>query len=168
MKSVAKEDFSDGVLLRPMTAEDVGRVNEFFDAMGPESRAIFNRADYQRRWALKYCKAPDAKPVRRYWLAEYEGKMAGFVFFFDWNTTIPGLGIGVRDELRGLHLGSRLMDCAIKEARDAGKGGIRLTTHTANLRGQMLYEKKGFRCMGQANNPLEVFYLLWFEDTMMS
>ena len=42
MKSAAKEDFSDGVLLRSMTAEDVGRVNEFFDGMGPESRAIFN------------------------------------------------------------------------------------------------------------------------------
>ena len=29
MKSAAKEDFSDGVLLRSMTAEDVGLVNVF-------------------------------------------------------------------------------------------------------------------------------------------
>lgn len=156
--------FSDGVVLRPMTAEDVGIVNEFFDAMGPESRAMFNRADYQRKWALRFCGQPDAKPVRRYWLAEYDGKMAGFVFLYDWNTTIPGLGIGVRDDLKGMHLGDLLMEHASQAARSAGKGGIRLTTHVANLGGQMLYEKKGFHCMGQARDPLEVFYLLWFED----
>lgn len=159
-----KTELLDNVVLRPMTAGDVGIVNEFFDAMGPESRAIFNRADYQRKWALRFCTNPNAKPVRRYWLAEHEGRMAGFVFFFDWNTGIPGLGIGVRDDLKGLHLGSRLMDLAIGEARHAGKGGIRLTTHVANLRGQMLYEKKGFKCMGQASSALEVFYLLCFED----
>ena len=90
--------------------------------------------------------------------------MLGFVYFTDWNTTLPALGIGVRDDWKGMHLGSRLMDLAIGEVKRAGKGGIRLTTHIANLRGQMLYEKKGFRCMGQYTNGLEVFYLLWFED----
>lgn len=165
MDSAGKEKntaFLERAVLRPMMSEDKELVNEFFDAMGAESRAIFNRTDYQRKWALKYCRRADL--TRRYWVAELDGKMLGFVFFFDWNTTIPMLGIGVRDDLKGMHLGGRLMDYAIEAAKEAGKGGIRLTTHVANLRGQMLYEKKGFRCMGQANNPLEVFYLLWFED----
>ncbi len=165
MKAVTREEkteFLNGIVLRPMEAGDVGIVNEFFDAMGGESRALYNRTDYQRKWALKYCNEQD--PTRRYWVAELDGKMAGFVFLFDWNTTIPMLGIGVRDDLKGVHLGGRLMDYAIEAVKSAGKGGIRLTTHIANLRGQMLYEKKGFKCMGQANNPLEVFYLLWFKD----
>ena len=151
----------DGVILRAMRAKDTALVNEFFDSMGAESRALYNRTDYQRKWALKYCARQD-DPTRRYWLAERDGKMLGFVFLADWDTTIPSLGIGVRDELKGMHLGSRLMDLAIEEVKSAGKGGIRLTTHIANLRGQMLYEKKGFRCMGQYTNGLEVFYLLWF------
>lgn len=153
----------DGVIIRPMTAGDVGIVNEFFDAMGADARALFNRTDYQRKWALKYCANPN-RSTHRYWVAELEGKMAGFVFLSEWNTTIPSLGIGVRDDLWGLHLGSRLMDRAIEEVKLAGKGGIRLTTHVANLRGQMLYEKKGFKCMGQYTNGLEVLYLLWFAD----
>ena len=150
------------VSFRAAVAEDEEIVNEFFDAMGAESRSLFNRTDYQRKWMLKYCAKQD--PTQRYWLAELDGKMAGYVFFHHWNTTIPSLGIAVRDDLKGMHLGSRLMDFGIEQVKLAGKGGIRLTTHVANLRGQMLYEKKGFRCMGQANNPLEVFYLLWFED----
>ena len=165
MDSAGKEKntaFLERAVLRPMMSEDKELVNEFFDAMGAESRAMFNRTDYQRKWMLKYCAKQD--PSQHYWLAESDGKMLGFVFFHQWNTTIPMLGIGVRDDLKGMHLGGRLMDYAIEAAKEAGKGGIRLTTHVANLRGQMLYEKKGFRCMGQANNPLEVFYLLWFED----
>ena len=153
----------DGAIFRALTEKDIALVNEFFDSMGGESRALYNRTDYQRTWALKYCQRQN-DPARRYWMAEKDGQMLGFVFLADWNTTIPMLGIGVRDDLKGMHLGSRLMDLAIEEVKKAGKGGIRLTTHIANLRGQMLYEKKGFRCMGQYTNGLEVFYLLWFED----
>ena len=157
-----KEDLytSQEVVIRPMAGGDETLVNEFFDAMGSEARALYNRTDYQRKWALRYCAKQD--PARRYWMAILDEKMVGFVFFNDWNTTIPALGIGVRDGLWGLHLGSRLLDYAIEQVRNAGKGGIRLTTHVANLRGQMLYEKKGFRCMGQYTNGQELFYLLWF------
>ena len=157
------ERTADGICFRALTFEDTALVNEFFDAMGGESRALYNRTDYQRTRALKYCNRQN-DPTRRYWMAEQDGKMLGFVFLTDWDTTIPALGIGVRDDLKGKHLGSRLMDLAIDEVKRAGKGGIRLTTHIANLRGQMLYEKKGFKCMGQYTNGLEVFYLLWFRD----
>ena len=162
LKNRREECAEDGICFRAFTAEDVTLVNEFFDAMGGESRALYNRTDHQRKWALKYCGKLD--PTRRYWMAEKDGKMLGFVFLADWDTTIPLLGIGVRDDLKGMHLGSRLMDLAIDEVKRAGKGGIRLTTHIANLRGQMLYEKKGFKCMGQYTNGQELFYLLWFRD----
>lgn len=151
----------EGIVLREMRTEDENLVKEFFDSMGGESRALFNRRDYNRRRALKHCADPN--PQSRYWIATLDEKMAGYVFFADWNTTIPELGIAVREDLWGMHLGSRLMDHAIDEAKKAGKGGIRLTTHMANLRGQMLYEKKGFQLMGQYKNAVELFYLLWFK-----
>ena len=152
----------EDVVIRAMGAGDERMIHAFFDAMGAESRALFNRTDYQRKWALGYCSKPAR--AKRYWIAVLDGKMAGFVYFNDWDTMIPSLGIGVRDDLKGQHLGSRLMDFAIAEAKNAGKGGIRLTTHVANLRGQVLYEKKGFRCMGQYTNAVELFYLLCFAD----
>ena len=80
-------------------------------------------------------------------------------FFLDWNTSIPALGIAVRDELQGKHLGRELVAFAQKTAREAGKGGIQLTTHVANLRAQVLYENMGFSCMGVCKNGTELFYL---------
>ena len=82
--------------------------------------------------------------------------MAGYVFFLDWDTGVPELGIAVRDDLQGQHLGKKLMTYAIESAREHGKGGIYLTTHTANLRGQALYESVGFTCMGLTKNGTEL------------
>jgi len=85
------------------------------------------------------------------------------VFFMQWGTGIPVLGIAVRDGIRGKGLGGKLIDYAIAEAKAAGKGGISLTTQFANLRGQTLYESRGFERMGQYVNGIEIFYLLAFK-----
>ena len=148
------------VNIRELTEDDVSLIENFFDCMGKESCAVFNRRDYNRRGALRACKTPDA--TRRYWIAEWEGVMVGYVFFLDWNTTIPALGIAVRDECQGRGLGRRLMEFAKDAVKDAGKGGIQLTTHVANLRAQVLYESVGFTCMGSCKNGTELSYLLRF------
>lgn len=156
-----KIDWSQ-VELREVREGDETLINEFFDNMGGESRALFNRRDFNRRGVLKYCARPDA--TRRYWLAIFEGRMLGYVFFLDWNSSIPALGVAVRDEYRGMHLGRELVRFAKERIREAGKGGMQLTTHLANLRGQALYEAEGFACMGQCKNGSELFYLFRFYD----
>lgn len=148
--------------IRELAPGDEPLINQLFDSMGGETRALFNRREFNRKGALKFCSRPD--PTRRYWLAMLDDKIAGYVFFLDWNTSIPALGLAVRDDLRGQHLGTRLVDFAQRTARECGKGGIQLTTHFANIRGQALYEKMGFQCMGQCRNGQELFYLYRFLD----
>lgn len=148
--------------IRELLPGDEPLINELFDGMGGETRALFNRREFNRKGALKFCTRPD--PTRRYWLALLDGRIAGYVFFLDWNTSIPALGLAVRDDLRGQHLGTLLVDFAQKTAKEAGKGGIQLTTHFANIRGQALYEKMGFQCMGQCRNGQELFYLYRYLD----
>ena len=150
------------ITLRPLQAGDEALINDFFDRMGGESRATFNRRDYNRKGVLKQCRTP--LDSRVYWLALLDGEMAGYVFFLDWDTGVPELGIAVRDDLQGQHLGKHLMLYAIGEAQKSGKGGIYLTTHTANLRGQALYEGVGFTCMGLTKNGTELMYLYRFRE----
>lgn len=150
------------ITLRELAQGDEVLINEFFDCMGGESRSLFNRRDYNRRGALKFCAHPD--PTRRYFLAEYQGKMAGYVFFMDFDTSIPQLGLAVRDELAGRGLGGYLVSFAVDMAKKAGKGGIQLTTHVANLRAQTLYEKMGFTLIGPTKNGTEFFYLYRYRE----
>lgn len=150
------------VEIREITASDEALISEFFDAMGGESRALFNRRDYNRRGVLKYCQKPDS--ARRYYIATLDGRMAGYVFFLDYDTSVPTLGVAVRDDLRGLHLGRQLVVFAQEMALSDGKGGIILTTHTANLRAQSLYETMGFVCMGLCKNGTELLYLYRYRE----
>ena len=148
------------ITVRELSTGDGELVNEFFDGMCGETRALFNRRDYNRRRALKYCKSPDK--TRKYYLFERDGAMVALLFFLGFHTTVPELGLAVRDELRGKGLGGEIMRFAIDTARSEGAGAIELTTHTANLRAQALYEKHGFECMGLAKNGTELYYRLRF------
>jgi ribosomal protein S18 acetylase RimI-like enzyme len=151
--------------LRDAAVGDEELINDFFDRMGGETRALFNRGDYNRRGVLKYCAKPDG--TRRYWIATDGKTVLGYVFFLDYDSLIPTLGVAVRDDLRGKHLGRDLVSFAIGMAKSQGKGGIFLTTHTANIRAQALYESLGFRCMGLSRGCSELIFLLRFKDEKM-
>lgn len=146
--------------VREFSESDCELINEFFDSMGGETRALFNRRDYNRRGALKYCTRKDK--TRRYYMFLLDGIMAGYVFFLDFHTTLPELGLALRDGLRGRGLGGELMRFAIATARGAGAGGLELTTHVANIRAQAFYEKHGFECRGLAKGGTELYYRLRF------
>ena len=157
---MAENDMLKEIKMRQIGEGDEALIAEFFAVMGAESRALFNRRGYNERGVLKYCARPDA--TRKYWMAELDGKMAGYVFFLDFHTSIPELGVAVRSDLQGNGLGRHLVEFAINTAAECGKGGIQLTTHVANLRAQTLYEALGFVCMGACKNGCELFYLYRF------
>ena len=156
------EKIKNEMKIRPLQSGDEKIIESFFSSMGGESRALFNRRDYNKRGILKQISRMELD--RRYYIAEYLGEMIGYVFFLSYNTGVPEIGIAIRDDLRGNHLGEILMNYAIGIAKEEGKGGIYLTTHIANVRAAALYEKLGFKQMGVAKNGTELMYLLAFRN----
>ena len=100
--------------------------------------------------------------IRKY-LAELDGKMLGFLVFYDYHWKSPWLGIALREDAKGMHLGTRLMAFAESYAREHGKGAIILTTHKDNVRGQALYKKSGYTYLG-IHTTGELLYIRYFED----
>lgn len=145
------------IKLRIATEGDEKIINDFFDSLSGETRALFNRRDYNRRGIIKYLTKPD--DTRRYYIFEEGGVMLGYVFLLDYDTTIPTLGIALRDEYQGKKLGEKMVSFLQEKMIEKNKGGLQLTTHVANLRAQALYEKMGFVCMGVCKNGSELFYL---------
>ena len=155
---------SDSIRIRPIVPGDEDRINDFFAVMGGESRAFFNRGRGNQNGTLQFCKEQDTCH-RRYWMAETDaGLMVGLVFLWDLHTSIPWLGIAVREDWKGQHLGRRLISYAQDYVRAEGKGGIQLTTHTANLRGQVLYETMGFQRIGIHGSSGEWYYLFRYTE----
>jgi len=153
---------STDIVIRPFAEGDAERVQAFFDQMGSESRFFFNRNHGNERGAMAFFKTGPVKDMRRF-MAVRDGKMIGYVFFFAFDLKVPWWGVAVSEEAKGCHLGTRLMEFAKNYALQQGKGGILLTTHRANIRGQALYEKSGYEYLGDHKSG-ELMYILDFKE----
>lgn len=150
-------------VIRPFEPSDRAMVEEFFDQMGGETRAFFDRGSGNRKSAVKFFEGQDNNTIR--WAAvintEKDELMVGYVYLWDLDKKIPWLGIAVREEWKGHHLGRRLLEHARSYVESINGGGILLTTAQANMRGQGLYERCGYERLGNHSSG-EVLYLLRF------
>lgn len=148
-------------VIRSIVPEDKEMVTAFFDQMGGESRSFFDRRGGNRNSMMACFDHPN--PNRRNFAAVADGEMAGLFFLWNLNTKTPWLGIAVAEQWKGRHLGRKLMAYAEEYCLQLGKGGIFLTTHVANVRGQALYLRCGYEQLGTSNWG-EVLFFRSFPD----
>ena len=150
------------MIIREMIKEDKNMVEEFFQKMGGESRAFFNRGNCNYNFTMRFFEGENLNT--KFFIAEENGEMLGYVFLMDNNTLIPLLGIAVNENYKGRGIGFDLMKYAEEYSVNHKKGCIVLTTHAANIRGQSLYEKCGFSKIGIHGASGEFFYMKKFPD----
>jgi len=155
------QTLSGELLIREFTMDDEKLVKDFFDQMGGETKAVFNRGNGNRNCAMKFFDKTSENTV--YFLAEQNGIMVGYLFLWDMDKSIIWLGIAVHETIKGKGLGQKLMKHAEEYAKEHGKGGILLTTHFANLRGQVLYERSGYEKLGVHGDYMEFLYIRRFD-----
>ena len=143
-------------LLRAGDASDKALMEAFFDQMGFEARAFFNHGDGNRRFMESYMDGT-CREQSVHWIAEENGKVAGYVFLTQCDTGIPWLGIAVAEFAKGRHLGRELIAVSQEWCRKHGRGGILLITHQANVRAQMLYDSCGFKRQGNHSSGEVLF-----------
>lgn len=80
------------------------------------------------------------------------------------------LGISVLPEYRGQGIGLKLMEAALKAAKEKGLTRIELSVFTDNLPAIKLYEKMGFKCegrkvkaakFGELDRDMLIYALVW-------
>ena len=142
----------DEILIRELIADDLPLLLEFFDQMAGDTRAMFNRNDVNRLRVIEHFnKEVDDDQV--YFGAIVKSpdggeKLVGYVFAWDVNTCLPWLGIAVREDWKGHHLGRRLLTHLDQWALQNKMGGLMLTSVPANIRAHSLYERMGFQYYG--------------------
>lgn len=146
----AEVDLSS-VRIRELNAADLPMISEFFDQMAGDTRAMFNRNDINRIRATDFFGGKGAADQMQFAAVVSEGgaeQMAGYVFLWDLKTRIPWLGIAVRENWKGRHLGRMLLEHAEHYAAENGCGGIMLTSVPANIRAHSLYTRMGYDYSG--------------------
>ena len=149
------------LIIRPFEKDDRPLVEDFFANLGEEGTFFFNGGGINEKPALAWFDGKSRENA--YFMAQYQGKMIGFLVFHDYHWKTPWLGIALREDAKGMHLGTQLMAFAESYAREHGKGAIILTTHVKNVRGQALYKKSGYTHLG-VHTTGELLYIRYFED----
>jgi len=134
------------MIIREFLPADLPMIHGFFDQMGEQSTTFFNQHNVNRNFAVKFVTEKNKSIIR--WLAEENGEMLGYVFLWDIDTTLPWLGIAVREDRKRQGIGKKLVEHANNWAEENGKGGIVLITATTNSGGQRLYESTGYEKFG--------------------
>ena len=142
----------DGAKIRVLEKKDLAMVQEFFDQMSGSTRAMFNRGEVNRVRVIEHLNrtAEDHQVHFAAVIKEADGreKMVGYVFLWDLDTKIPWLGVAVREDCKGHHLGRRLLQHLDDYLKPKGYGGLMLTSVPANVRAHALYTRMGFEYYG--------------------
>ena len=136
--------------------DDLSMVMEFFDQMAGDTRAMFNRGDVNRVRAIEHLnrKEEDWQIHFAATVPQRDGseKMVGYVFLWALDTMIPWLGIAIREDWKGNHLGRRLLKHVDEWAMRNAYGGVMLTSVPANIRAHALYSRMGYEYSGTHPN----------------
>ena len=139
------------VKIRELLSADLPMVLEFFDQMAGDTRAMFNRNDVNRLRAIEHLKRAQSDNEIHFAavVPSEDGElMVGYVFLWDIDKKLPWLGVAVREDWKGHHLGRQLLDYVDTWAKPKGYGGLMLTSVPANVRAHALYERMGFSYHG--------------------
>jgi ribosomal-protein-alanine N-acetyltransferase len=122
---------------RPITLGDIA------DIMAIE------RTAYAYPWSERFFRQELQVECARSFLAESQGRIAGYVLFWLLPEEIDIHNIAVHNEFRRRGLGRNLLENVIAEARNRACRRITLEVRKSNLAAQRLYESVGFKASGE-------------------
>ena len=148
------------LVFRPMARSDRDEIQRFYNDMSGQSAAFFNVNHGNERRTMEFFE--NGKPDHRFFVAADGERIAGLLFIWDIDRSLPWLGIAVRDDYQGRGVGSFLLRNLFDLLQNKGYGGLILRTAKSNTGAQRLYEKTGFERMGEHPSG-ELLYIKRFE-----
>ncbi len=139
------------IVIRKPDSKDAAGLKAFFENLGPASIRCFlphlyTDAVLQRR--IERSLAGDDLV----YLALLADRVVGYFFLWNFRDPTPLLGIGIADDCQNLKLGQQFMAILIEDAKISGRDGIELTTMLDNDRAFHVYQKIGFKYLGNVEN----------------
>ena len=145
------EDLKTMPVVRPMTEEDVKGVSEV------------EKECFASPWSEKSLAEELENENAHFFVADVGGEIAGYIGTISVYGECSVTNIAVRESFRGKGIASAILHRAVLNSLYLGDDFITLEVRKSNLPAISLYEKFGFRKMGERKN----FYRLPTEDALI-
>lgn len=142
--------------IRKMTYRDIDAVE------------IIEKESFSIPWSENAFKESLSQPYAMFYVAEYNGEMAGYVGMYKVFNQGDITNIAVLEKYRGKGIGTALLNELFKEAEKSGIKDITLEVRKSNTIARNLYEKLDFKEIGTRKNfyekPVEDAIVMWRKD----
>ncbi len=101
------------------------------------------RANFPRPWTREAFEAELGRGSL--WVAEAEGRLAGYVAFWDFGLWLYIANVAVHPGMRRRGIGRALVKFVMEEAVKKGRRGVSLDVRISNAPARRLYESLGFK-----------------------
>ena len=130
---------------------DEQALKQFHKALCDESKELFTPHAYDNETIAKVVTRSESDDDRVY-VATDNARIVAYFFLWWFQTEFPVLGVGIADDFQGQGLGKQIMAVLIADAKEKKCQGVELTTIIRNEKAFGLYEKIGFKNLGQVEN----------------
>lgn len=143
----------NGIMLQghPLTNADIDGLQRFGAGLSDRTRSVFLPHSYNPETLARYAARNRCGHDRAFVLCDRD-EIVGYFFLWDFDKSVPVLGIGLADAWQRQGLGEPILRLLIGEARVAGCDAIELTTVPTNKQAFRLYLRVGFEPVGEVDN----------------
>ncbi len=138
---------TDEVIIRQIKSGDENVLVDFYNGLSESSIQTFRPLGYKTTLSVCEDIIQDNSPEidKKFDLvALHETRIVGWSFLWNIESNEPTFGLGVADDFQGKGLGSKLIDSAMKTARERGLKKVLLTVVQDNQVAWQMYERRGF------------------------
>lgn len=130
---------------------DPSALTRFFAGLSDATRAVFLPHATDVATLARFAER-DRRGEDRAYVLRASGGVVGYFFLWEFDQSVPLLGLGLSDAWQGQGLGESMLRHLIEDARAAGRAAVELTTVPGNIRAFRLYQRAGFIHLGDVSN----------------
>lgn len=140
------------VYYRHLLHGDEEKLKKFHLALSEQSKHSFTPHAYDDKALSTIIARSESNEDCAFIVLDSNNNAIAYFFLWWYSSGFPVLGIGIADDYQKQGLGKQLMNILIESGKKGGCKTIELTTRLDNEKAFALYEKVGFKCLGQVAN----------------
>jgi len=147
----------ESITFRELKEKDVNELLDLLQNLSDINKKYFHPHKFDTKTLIDNCKSSD-----HYFIMLLEDKILGYSFLRLFGYEIPSFGCCIRNGFENKGYGSIITNWTINKAKELGYSKVILKTYKENVSAQKIYQKNGFKIVGETEDKKQYLMELQF------